>query len=63
MQNIHKSRGSVVGIVTDYELDDRGVGLLVPTESRILSSPYRPDRLWFPPSLLSSGYMDKAAGV
>jgi hypothetical protein len=29
---------SVVGIVTDYGLDDRGVGVRVPVKSRILSS-------------------------
>jgi hypothetical protein len=27
-----------------------------PTGERLLSSPQRPDRLWGPPSLLSSGY-------
>jgi hypothetical protein len=47
---------SVVGIATGYGLDDRGVGVRVPVGSRIFSSPRRPDGLWGPPSLLSSGY-------
>jgi hypothetical protein len=42
------SRDSVVGIATDYGLDDRGVGVRVPVGSRIFSSPPRPDRLWGP---------------
>jgi hypothetical protein len=40
------SRDSAVDIATGYGLDDRGVGVRVPVESRILSSPRRPDRLW-----------------
>jgi hypothetical protein len=37
---------SVVGIATDYGLDDRGVGVRVPVESGISLSPEikRPDR-------------------
>ena len=50
------SRDSVVGIATGYGMDDRGVGVRVPVESRIFSSPRRPDRLWGPPNLLSNGY-------
>jgi hypothetical protein len=50
------SRDSSVGIATSYGLDDRGVGVRVPVGSRIFSSPRRPDRLWVPPNLLSSGY-------
>jgi hypothetical protein len=46
---------SVVGIDTGYGLDGRGVGVPVPVGSRIFSSPRRPDRLWGPPNLLSSG--------
>jgi hypothetical protein len=62
------SRDSVVGIVTGYRLDDRGVGVLVPVGSRIFSSPHRPDRLWVPPSLLSNANREhfpvgKAAGA
>jgi hypothetical protein len=34
-----RSRDSVVGIATDYGLDDRGVGVWVPVGSRIFSSP------------------------
>jgi hypothetical protein len=47
---------SAVGIATGYGLDDRGVGVRVPVESRIFSSPRRPDLLWGPSSLLSNGY-------
>jgi hypothetical protein len=47
---------SVVGIANGYGLDDRGVGVRVPVESRIFS-PRSPDRLWGPPSLLSDGYL------
>jgi hypothetical protein len=46
---------SAVGIVTGYGLEDRGGGVRVPVESRIFSSPQRPERLWGPPSL-SNGY-------
>jgi hypothetical protein len=52
----YKSRGSAVGIPTRYGQDDRGVEVRFPVKSRILSSPYRPDRLWDPPSPLSNGY-------
>jgi hypothetical protein len=48
--------GSAVGIVTGYWLDDRGIGVRVPVVPRIFTSPYRPDRYWSPPSLLSNGY-------
>jgi hypothetical protein len=47
---------SVVGIATDYGLDDRGVGVPVPEMSRIFFSSCRQDRLWAPSSLLSDGY-------
>jgi hypothetical protein len=49
------SRGSAVGVAIGYGLDDRGVGVRVPVESKIFFSPRRPDRLWGPPSLLSNG--------
>jgi hypothetical protein len=49
------SRDSAVGIATAYELDDGGVGVRVPGESRIFSSPHRLDRLWGPLSLLFNG--------
>jgi hypothetical protein len=51
-----RSQGSTVGVGTGYGLDDRGVGVRVPVGSRIFSSLHCPDRLWGPPSLLSSGY-------
>jgi hypothetical protein len=55
--NMHfKSRGSAVGIATGYGLDDRGIGVRILVRSRIISSPYRPDRLWGPPNLVSNGY-------
>jgi hypothetical protein len=40
-----KSREGSVGIANGYRLDDQGIGVHVLVESRILSSPYRPDRL------------------
>jgi hypothetical protein len=62
---ILRSRDSVVGIVTGYGLDDRGVGVWVPVASRIFSSPSRPYRVWGPPNVISNGYRGgggKAAG-
>jgi hypothetical protein len=53
----HRSRGSVFGIATGYGLDNWGVGVQVPAESRIFSFPNHPDRLWGPPNLLSTGYV------
>jgi hypothetical protein len=41
-----ESRDSVVGIVTSYGTEDRGVGVQVPVVSRIFFSPHRPDRPW-----------------
>jgi hypothetical protein len=60
------SRDSAVGIATGYGLDDWEVGVRVPV--RIITSPYRPDRLWGPPNLLYNGYRElfpgcKAAGA
>jgi hypothetical protein len=52
----HESRDSVVAVATGYGLDDGGVGVRVPVESRIFSSPRCPYRLWGPPSLLFNGY-------
>jgi hypothetical protein len=49
------SRDSTVGTANGYWLDDRGVGVRVPVGSRIFNSPYRPDRLWVLPNLLSNG--------
>jgi hypothetical protein len=50
-----KSRDSVVGIATGYGLDDQRVGVRVPVEARIFTSPCRSDRLWGPPNPLSNG--------
>jgi hypothetical protein len=50
------SHGSVVGIATGYGLENRGVGVQVSVASRILTSPYHPDRLLCPPIFLSNGY-------
>jgi hypothetical protein len=49
---------SPVGIATGYGLDDRGFRVQVMVESRMFSSPQRPDRPWGPPSLLSNMYRD-----
>jgi hypothetical protein len=43
------SLNTVVGIATGYGLDDRGVGVRVPVESRIFSFPLYPNRFWGPP--------------
>jgi hypothetical protein len=47
-----RNRDSVVGTATGYGLDYQGVGVRVPVESRIFSSPPCPDRLWGPPNHL-----------
>jgi hypothetical protein len=47
---------SVVSIATGYGLDQRGNGVRVPGGPRFLSFPRRPDRFWYPSSLLSNGY-------
>jgi hypothetical protein len=52
-----KKRGSALGIATGYGLDGRGAEVWVPAGSRILTYPYRPDRIWGPPNLLSNVYM------
>jgi hypothetical protein len=55
---LHKirSRDSVVGVATGYGLDNRVARVRVPAGSRIFNSPYCPDRLLGPSSLLSNGY-------
>jgi hypothetical protein len=49
-----RNQNNSVGIATWYKLDNRGS--ILDRVKRFLSSPQRPDRLWRPPSLLSSGY-------
>jgi hypothetical protein len=61
-------QSSVIDAASSYGLDDRGVGIRVPVESRIFPSLSRPDRHLGPPSLLSNGYRGlsprgKAAGA
>jgi hypothetical protein len=53
---VTRSRDSAVGMATGYGLDDWEVGVRVHVGSRIFSSPRHPDRLWVPPSFLSSEY-------
>jgi hypothetical protein len=48
----HDRKESAVCIATGYGLDDRDVGVRIRVGSRILASPYRPDRLWGPHNLL-----------
>jgi hypothetical protein len=45
--------GSAVGIATGYWLDDRGVVFRVPVGSKVLTSPYRPCRIWVPHGLVT----------
>jgi hypothetical protein len=46
----------LIDIATGYGLDDRRVGVRVPVESRIFSSPNRLGRLWGLPSILRNEY-------
>jgi hypothetical protein len=55
IRTLSRSRDSSVGIATGYVLDNGGVEVPVPVGLRIFSSLRRPDRLWGPPSLLSTG--------
>jgi hypothetical protein len=52
----HESHSSIVGIMTGYGLDNRGVRVRVPVGSRTFTSPYHPDQLWGPPNLQTNGY-------
>jgi hypothetical protein len=42
-------------MATGYGMEDGGVGIRVPVGSRIFTSPYRLDRLWYPLGLLANG--------
>jgi hypothetical protein len=47
---------SSVGVANVYGLDGRVVGVRVPVDVRIFSTPRHPDRFWGPPILLAIGY-------
>jgi hypothetical protein len=54
-------------MATGYGLDVQRVGVEVPVEARMFTSPCRPEQLWGPLRLLSNGYWGlfprgKAAG-
>jgi hypothetical protein len=49
-KGISQSRDSAVGIATGYGLDDGGIGVQVPVESKIFSSARRPGRLCVHPA-------------
>jgi hypothetical protein len=49
---LYASRGSAVGIGTDYGIYDRGRGVRAQVRSIIFSSAQSPDSLWDPPNLL-----------
>jgi hypothetical protein len=56
-------RDNAVCIATDYRLEDQGVGVRVLVGARLFICSCRPDRLWDPPNLLSSGYRGFTAEV
>jgi hypothetical protein len=58
--HLQSSLYNSVSILTGYELGNRGS---IPDRAGPFSSPLRPDRLWGPPSLLSSGYQVFPWGV
>jgi hypothetical protein len=49
-----KSPDSAVDIENGYGPDDQKVGIQVLVGARIVTTPYRPERFWGPPSLLSN---------
>jgi hypothetical protein len=53
----YPDRGSAVNTATVYGLEDRRrFRVRFPVRSRIVTSPYSPDRLWDSPNLLPNGY-------
>jgi hypothetical protein len=52
----------VPAIVNSYRMDDRGVGIPVPTGVKVVSSPNRPDQFWDLPCLISNGYRGLSPG-
>jgi hypothetical protein len=66
-ENKRKGRDSSLGIATGYELDDGGVGVLVPVGSRMFSTlsspalwPTRPPTKWAPVGSIARGKMAEA---
>jgi hypothetical protein len=58
-----RSRGTSVSVMFDYGLDDRSIGVRSPAGAKdFFLYPPCPDRLWCPPSLLSSGYRSPFPG-
>jgi hypothetical protein len=55
LKNITGSLNTSVGIATYYGLEDRGS--IFGRRRKFFSSPQRSDRLWGPPSLLSSRFV------
>jgi hypothetical protein len=55
-QNANSVFVFLCGIVTEYGLNDRGIGVRIPMRSRIFLFPRRLDRFWGAPSFLSIWY-------
>jgi hypothetical protein len=53
---VTKSQDSSVRIAAGYGQNGQGIGVRFSVWTRILICPYRRDRLWAPPNLLSIGY-------
>jgi hypothetical protein len=61
--SVIESRYSVVSLATGCGLDYRWVGIRVPVELRIFSSPRRPDRLWGYPASYPMGTGGSFPGI
>jgi hypothetical protein len=53
---------NAVDIETGYGLYDRAVGVQIPVDATLFSSPLRQDRFWAPTNLLSNGYRGSFSG-